>query len=322
MSRQLMRGFVSLQRDYYWCPVHTYPISRIHWREESNLNKLNQQVHDFFCKSFWQSHTAFMLGELDPCGGGDPIPLTKPKLLIGRQDFCDVVLRYPNVSSRHCEMEFKDGYWFIRDLGSSNGIRVGGIRCQERHLVPGDELWIARYRFNIHYELDAAQPPQQAKQARGVLDRSLMEKAGLNKRPSESTRTVRSPRLSRETTLGELIPCGGGNPIALSQMRLTVGRHPQCEIVLPFGTVSARHCELELIEGYWMVRDLGSRNGTRVDGVRVDEKWLMPGNILWVHKHRFEVDYTPLTDKPPPSEKSVSMARSLLDKAGLSRRQT
>ena len=57
-------------------------------------------------------------GELVPLGGGDNIPLLKKKLVIGRRPDCDITLRFPNVSSYHCELELVDGYWFIRDLGS------------------------------------------------------------------------------------------------------------------------------------------------------------------------------------------------------------
>src|SRR5439155_17701283 len=69
----------------------------------------------------WPRGWTAMLGKLAPCGGGPPIPLLKPKLLVGRQRFCDIPLNFPNVSSRHCELELIDGYWFVRDLGSSNG---------------------------------------------------------------------------------------------------------------------------------------------------------------------------------------------------------
>ena len=46
-----------------------------------------------------------MLGQLIPCGGGDAIPLTGPKLLVGRRSSCDIKLDFQNVSSHHCEFE-------------------------------------------------------------------------------------------------------------------------------------------------------------------------------------------------------------------------
>ena len=47
---------------------------------------------------------AFMYGELIPVGGGDPIPLLKKSLLIGRRESCDIVLRFSNVSAHHCQL--------------------------------------------------------------------------------------------------------------------------------------------------------------------------------------------------------------------------
>ena len=70
-----------------------------------------------------------MLGQLIPVGGGDPIPMNRPKLLVGRRSSCDIKLDFQNVSSHHCEFELRDGYWHIRDLGSSNGVKVNGERC-------------------------------------------------------------------------------------------------------------------------------------------------------------------------------------------------
>ena len=65
-----------------------------------------------------------MMGQLIPVGGGDPIPLRKPKLLVGRRPSCDIRLEFPNVSSQHCELEWINGYWRLRDLRSSNGTKV------------------------------------------------------------------------------------------------------------------------------------------------------------------------------------------------------
>ena len=39
-----------------------------------------------------------ILGMLQPVGGGDPIPLTKPEMLIGRRPACDIRLDYENIS--------------------------------------------------------------------------------------------------------------------------------------------------------------------------------------------------------------------------------
>src|SRR3954463_12235691 len=99
-----------------------------------------------------------MLGELVPTGGGDPIPLLKSKLLIGRRDECDITLRFPNVSSHHCELELVEGYWQIRDLNSSNGIKVNGVRCPQNWLLPGDEVSIARHKFEIKYVAEGPAP--------------------------------------------------------------------------------------------------------------------------------------------------------------------
>ena len=56
-----------------------------------------------------------MYGELQPVGGGDPIPLLKPSLVVGRRESSDIVLRFPNVSGTHCELSLVDGDWFVKD---------------------------------------------------------------------------------------------------------------------------------------------------------------------------------------------------------------
>ena len=116
--------------------------------------------------------------------------------------------------------------------------------------------------------------------------------------------------------LGELIPCGGGDPIPLLRPKLLIGRRNRCDITLRFPNVSSHHCELELVNGFWSVRALGSRNGTKVNGVRCHTKWLMPGDVVSVAKHRYELMYTPSGDAPPP-EDNDPFALSLMEKAGL-----
>ncbi len=69
-----------------------------------------------------------MFGELLPLGGGDPIPLLKKQLLVGRRESCDIVLRFANVSAHHCQLMVSNGYWYVKDMGSRNGIKVNDVR--------------------------------------------------------------------------------------------------------------------------------------------------------------------------------------------------
>lgn len=100
-----------------------------------------------------------MYGKLTPISGGDSIPLEKHDLLVGRDEDCDIVLSFPNVSGRHCQLSRRDGRWYIQDLNSRNGVRVNGKRIGEdqQRIEPGDEIAFARNRFKLAYShFDAA----------------------------------------------------------------------------------------------------------------------------------------------------------------------
>ena len=124
-----------------------------------------------------------MYGELVPLGGGDPIPLLKEKLLVGRREKCDIVLRFANVSAHHCELWIEGGYLYVKDLGSSNGIKInGGARVPEGRLDPGDTLTIAKHQYRVDYspnELGAVGPPPTENRTNEIMGKSLLERAGL-----------------------------------------------------------------------------------------------------------------------------------------------
>lgn len=57
-----------------------------------------------------------------------------------------------------------------------------------------------------------------------------------------------------------------------------VGRSHSCDVVLGTDAVSRRHARFERSDGEWHVSDLGSMNGTWLEGVRVDRAPVFPGS--------------------------------------------
>jgi hypothetical protein len=72
--------------------------------------------------------------------------------VLGRSRDCDIVLEDPNVSRRHAEIRPSGGSWIVRDLGSTNGVKVNGRRITgAQSLKRGDavELGTARLVFEL-----------------------------------------------------------------------------------------------------------------------------------------------------------------------------
>src|SRR6059058_4498020 len=89
---------------------------------------------------------------------GPSILLDKPILLFGRHHECDVQLNSRKVSRRHCCLAQVEDYLVVRDLCSTNGIRINGERVAEGRLDPGDELTIGNFAYKIRWIGHPAQP--------------------------------------------------------------------------------------------------------------------------------------------------------------------
>jgi pSer/pThr/pTyr-binding forkhead associated (FHA) protein len=73
--------------------------------------------------------------------------------VLGRSRDCEVVLDDPNVSRHHAEVRPSGGSWIVRDLGSTNGVKVNGRRIQgPQSLKPGDVLEIGTSRVTFVLE--------------------------------------------------------------------------------------------------------------------------------------------------------------------------
>ena len=80
------------------------------------------------------------------------ILVDKPILLVGRHPECDIQLESTKVSRQHCCLAYASAYLVVRDLDSTNGIRVNGQRVAESKLSHGDELTIGNFNFKVVWE--------------------------------------------------------------------------------------------------------------------------------------------------------------------------
>jgi predicted component of type VI protein secretion system len=84
---------------------------------------------------------------------GPNILLDKPIMLFGRHPECDIQIDSRKVSRRHCCIAQVSDYLVIRDLGSTNGIRINGVRVLEGKLRAGDEVTIGNHRYQVRWDL-------------------------------------------------------------------------------------------------------------------------------------------------------------------------
>src|SRR3954453_14064075 len=96
----------------------------------------------------------------------------------------------------------------------------------------------------------------------------------------------------------QLIPIEKGRSpaIALQRPVLLFGRHPECDVRIDLPKISRRHCCLALAYDRVLIRDLGSRNGLRVNGRVVEEAQLQGGDEIAIGPVLYRVEET----APPP----------------------
>jgi pSer/pThr/pTyr-binding forkhead associated (FHA) protein len=92
-----------------------------------------------------------------------------------------------------------------------------------------------------------------------------------------------------------LVSLDGNADIPLDQVVVVVGRHRGCNVRIASPRVSRRHCCLALDRDGVLVHDLGSTNGTRINGQRIEEGVLRPGDELSIAVYRYRLEGLPRT---------------------------
>ena len=222
--------------------------------------------------------TASTGGTLTAFRDGRQFVIPERGLTIGRDPDCGVVLTSRAVSRRHARLEAGLlGYSLVDE--SSNGVLVNGRLVEGTCLLSqGDEIRVGdeRFRFDADsatYEPDAAVFAAPALPLR-VVDASPLPPTQATDIIPSATRPPAPPAQSG-VLLATLQVMDGTRPSgALHRVErpvVQVGRGVQNDIRLADDSVSGAHATLLQRGGAWVLLDLGSRNGSYVEGQRVTE---------------------------------------------------
>ena len=105
----------------------------------------------------------------------------------------------------------------------------------------------------------------------------------------------------------QLIPADGSPAIELVKNLSIVGRKEDCDVRVNHKSVSKQHCVIVKGDGLLHVRDLGSTNGTRVNGRRVRRAALLPDDQVSFASIRFKVRLGDGEPPPAPTDHTVQM---------------
>lgn len=183
------------------------------------------------------------------------ITFDAPRIVIGRGNGCEVLLPDPSISHRHASIRQRGTDYIIVDEGSTNGTFVGPVRLSPhapRVVRSGDLVRVGR----IWLELRVEQVPPSANPQQSTKEMALALIAGAlaaNGEPAAPrVRVVEGPDSGRELELAEL-----GRAYVL-------GRGPRVELMLDDPDASRRHVEVLRKGAQLFVRDLASKNGSKL----------------------------------------------------------
>jgi pSer/pThr/pTyr-binding forkhead associated (FHA) protein len=210
-------------------------------------------------------------------------------LVIGREANCDIPVDSPQISRRHAEISLSGDTATIKDLGSSNGTFVNGNKVTQAALKSGDEIKIDKIRF-------AVQGPAAVSNATQVRP-AVGNATQIRPAASANARTVTQQATNATTAMpavgARLVASGADNKgknHALAGSQVTVGRTDGNDIVLSDSTMSGKHAKLTSVGGRWQLEDLGSTNGSFVNGKKVTKQELKGGDSVRFGKLEFKFE--------------------------------
>jgi len=243
----------------------------------------------------------------DDEGRSTVVPLIRDELTIGRQEGNAIRLTERNVSRNHARLVKQAGGIFVEDLGSYTGVRVNGVRIDQRTSVrDGDEIVIGDYKLGVRADsasdpLPATVPTMQAPppiepgatlqvavhaalSALDAVPSGGEPSSHLDAAPTMPLRTLVDPaRPTQPLASGRLVVVTSalaGMEFRLDRASLVIGRTHENDIVLNHPSISRHHAKVVRDGERYTVVDLQSANGVRVGGEPYERVDIQPGDVL------------------------------------------
>jgi pSer/pThr/pTyr-binding forkhead associated (FHA) protein len=202
-------------------------------------------------------------------GPGQEYELNKSSIALGRAMINDIPLGDARLSRSHARLECGPSGCLIVDLGSSNGTRLNGNRVEKAELSPGDTITIGN--TSLRYEAAHRHDEQELTRIDTDADLDLaIDQESL-------------PMAINETNIARLVVFTSDRTweVPLKNVdSLTLGRADDNQVVIESSKVSRHHAHLLRKGKIFVLRDLGSTNGTWLHDRRVDEAILQEGEVL------------------------------------------
>jgi pSer/pThr/pTyr-binding forkhead associated (FHA) protein len=196
---------------------------------------------------------------------------------IGRKSDNDIVLEEKNVSRKHAQIVMREDQYFIEDLGSTGGTKIDGETITEKDIHTGDVIEIGNYQLHFDSGIPEDERTVFETEEETVLEEGTAideDRTMFYEEPEAKLLVVKSDTLEGE--------------IHLEEDETVFGRDEDTDITIEDKRISRKHCKISTEEGNFIISDLGSSNGTFVNGQRVTQKTLESGDRIQIGSNILE----------------------------------
>jgi pSer/pThr/pTyr-binding forkhead associated (FHA) protein len=199
--------------------------------------------------------------------------LSKGNISLGRSTVSDIVLDDESISRNHARLVLEPSGFIVHDLGSSNGTFVNGTKVKSKALDPGDVIQLGK--VTLHFETGAL-----------PIDTDVTSLASADALETAIKWETIPVMIEDHGPSLTVVTSGRTWNVPLDKEAVTIGRQPGNDIVLATPMASRAHARLERRQEQFVLRDLNSRNGTLVNGVKIAEQPLQGGETIRIGSAR------------------------------------